>query len=161
MKKKVCDLVRTFLLDKISKKYDKNSIGLYRDDRLSVFKNKSGTQLERIKKNLQKTFKDFGLEIVVESNLRIVNYLDVTLNLKNGSFEPCHKQDDIIQYINKESSHPPSIIKHLPASIEKRLSNSSSDEKICKEAAIYYEDTLNKAGYINKIVFHIPSARNQ
>ena len=50
----VCQLVRTFLLDKISKKYDKNSIGLHRDDGLSVFINKSDTQLERIKKELTK-----------------------------------------------------------------------------------------------------------
>ena len=97
----VCELVGTFLLDKVSEKYEKYSIGLYRDDGLSVFKNKSGTQLERIKKNLQKTFQDFGLEIVAESNLKIVNYLDVTLNLNNGSFKPYHKPDDIIQYINK------------------------------------------------------------
>ena len=157
----VCELVGTFLLDKICEKYEKNSIGLYRDDELSVFKNKSGTQLERIKKNLQKTFKDFGLEIVAESNLKIVNYLDVTLNLNNGTFKPYHKPDDIIQYINKESNHPPSIIEHLPASIEKRLSNNSSDEKIFKEAAIFYEDTLNKAGYINNLVYHTPSTRNQ
>ena len=39
------------------------------------------TQLEIIKKSLQKAFKDFGLEIAAESNLRIVNYLDVTLKL--------------------------------------------------------------------------------
>ena len=63
------------------------------------------TQLERIKKSLQKTFKEFGLEIVAESNLRIVNYLDVTLNLNNGSFRPCDKPGDITQYI-KESNHP-------------------------------------------------------
>ena len=141
----VCELVGAFLLDKISEKYEKNNIGLYRDDGLSIFKNKSSTQLERIKKNLQKTFKDFGLEIVAESNLKIMNYLDVTLNLNNGSFKPYHKPDDIIQYINKESNHPPSIIEHLPTSIEKRLSNNSSDEKIFKEAAIYYEDTLKQA----------------
>ena len=35
----VCEIVGTFLLDKISVKYDKNSIGLYRDNGLSVFKN--------------------------------------------------------------------------------------------------------------------------
>ena len=157
----VCELVGTFLLDKISEKYEKNNIGLYRDDGLSVFKNKSGIQLERIKKNLQKTFKDFGLEIIAESNLKIVNYLDVTLNLNNGSFKSYHKPDDIIQYINKESNHPPSIIEHLPASIEKRLSNNSSYEKIFKEAAIYYEDTLTKAGYINNLVYHTPSTSNQ
>ena len=98
---------------------------------------------------------------MAESNLRIVTYLDVTLNLNNGSFKPYHKPGDIIQYINKESNHPPSIIKHLPASIEKRLSNNSPDERIFKEAAIYYEDTLNKAGYINKLVYHTPRASNQ
>ena len=88
-----------------------------------------------------------------------MNYLDVTLNLNNGSFKPYHKPDDIIQYINKESNHLPSIIEHLPASIEKRLSNNSSDEKIFKEAAIYYEDTLNKAGYINNLVYDTPKAQ--
>ena len=119
------------------------------------------TQLERIKKSLQKTFKDFVLEIVAECNLRIVNYLDVTLNLNDGSFRPCDKPDDIIQYINKEFNHPPNLIKHLPASIEKRLSNNSFDEKIFQESAIYYEDTLNKAGYIDKVAYHAPSTSNQ
>ena len=118
------------------------------------------TQLERIKKSLENAFKDFGLEIVAESNLRIVNYLDVTLNLNDGSFRPCDKSDDIIQYI-KEFNHPPNLIKHLPASIEKRLSNNSFDEKIFQESAIYYEDTLNKAGYLDKVVYHAPSASNQ
>ena len=84
----------------------------------------------------------------------------MTLNLNNGSFKPYHKPDNI-QYINKESNDPPGIIKHMPVSIEKRLSNNSSDEKIFKEAAIYYEDTLNKAGYINKLVYYSPSASNQ
>ena len=125
--RRICELVGTFLLDKISEKYDKNSIGLYRDGGSLVFKNKSGTQLERIKKNLQKTFNDFGLEIVAEYNLGWVHYLDVTLNLNNGSFKPYHKPDDIIQCINKISNHLPSIIKHLLVSIEKRLSSNSSD----------------------------------
>ena len=77
------------------------------------------TQIERIKKSLEKTFKDFGLEIVAESDLRMVNYLVGTLNLNDRSFRPCHKPDDIIQYINRESNHSPNLNKHLPASIEK------------------------------------------
>ena len=48
----------------------KNSIGLYRDDGLPVFKKKSGTQLERIKQNLPKRFKNVGLEIVAESTCK-------------------------------------------------------------------------------------------
>ena len=35
----VCELVRTFLLDKFRVKYDKNSIDLYRNNGLSVLKN--------------------------------------------------------------------------------------------------------------------------
>ena len=86
----------------------------------------------------------------------------MTLHLNDGSFRLYHKPD-IIQYINKESNHPPNIIKHLPTSIEKRLSNKqlSSNEKIFKEASIYYEDTLNKAGYIIKLVYYAPSASNK
>ena len=101
-------------------------------------------QLEGIKESLQKTFKHFVLEIVAESNLRIVNCLDVRQNLNDGSFRPCDKPDDIIQYINKEFNHPPNLNKHLPASIKKRLSNNSFDGRIFQESAIYYEDTLNK-----------------
>ena len=116
------------------------------------------TRLERIKESLQKIFKDFGLEIAAESNLRIVNYLDVKLNLNDGSFRPCEKPDDII---NKEFNHPPNLIQHLPASIEKRFSKISFDEKIFQESAIYYEDTLNKAGYTDKLAYHASSASNQ
>ena len=47
----VCELVGIFMLNKISEKYNKNDVGLYRDDGLAVFKNMSGSESERIKKN--------------------------------------------------------------------------------------------------------------
>ena len=80
----VCELVGTFLLEKISEICNKSNIGLYRDDGLSIFRNKSGTQLEKMKKKLQRLFKEYDLEITAESNLKIVNYLDVTFNLKDA-----------------------------------------------------------------------------
>ena len=83
------------------------------------------------------------------------------LNLRDGSFKPYHKEDDVIQHISKEFNHPPNLVKYLPASVEKLLSNNSSDKKIFKESAIYYEDTLNKAGYINQLVYNAPTASNQ
>ena len=84
----------------------------------------------------------------------------MTLNLNDGSLRPCDKPDDIIQYINKEFNHRPNRIKHLPASVEKRLSNNYFDEKILQESAIYYEDALIKTGYLDKVVYHAPSASN-
>ena len=76
----VCELVGNFLLEKISEICNKGNIGLYRDDGLPIFRNKSGTQLEKMKKKLQRLFKEYGLEITAESNLKIINYLDVTFN---------------------------------------------------------------------------------
>ena len=47
----ICELIGTFLLSKVSEKYPIEDIGLYRDDGLAIFKNKSGPQNERIKKD--------------------------------------------------------------------------------------------------------------
>ena len=103
----VCELVGIFMLNKISEKYDKNDIGLYRDDDLAVFKNISGPESERIKMNLQSLFKKYGLEIIIECNKKVVDFLDVTFNLRGGAYKPYQKPDNKISYIN----HPPNIIK--------------------------------------------------
>ena len=50
----VCELVGLLILSKLGLKYDVRNIGLYRDDGLSIFKNISGPQAERIKKVLRK-----------------------------------------------------------------------------------------------------------
>ena len=42
----------------------------------------------RKKKDLPRLSKEYDLEITAESNQNIVNYLDVTLNLKDGTFRP-------------------------------------------------------------------------
>ena len=58
--------------------------------------------------------------------MKIVNYLDVTLNLNDGSYRPYKKPNEETNYIHVNSDHPPSILKQLPKSIEKRLSSLSS-----------------------------------
>ena len=64
----------------IGKQYDTKNIGLYRDDGLSIFKNCSGLQMEKIKKYLQKVFKNNGLDVIIECNMKVGNYSDVTFN---------------------------------------------------------------------------------
>ena len=87
----------------------------HRDDGLAVFKNKSGPQAERIKKNFQKNLRENDLNIVIKCNLKIVDYLDVTLNLLNNTYnKPLSKPNNEITYIHKEFNHPPSIIKQVP-----------------------------------------------
>ena len=76
------------MLSLTGNKYNPNNIGLYRDDGLAVFKNTSGPQSEKIKKTFQKMFKNKGLDIIINCNKKIVNYLDVALNLNDGSYHP-------------------------------------------------------------------------
>ena len=47
----VCELVVIFIFHQLSRLYNINNIGLYRDDSLAVFKNISGSQAEKIKKH--------------------------------------------------------------------------------------------------------------
>ena len=74
-------------------------------------------------------FKGKGLKIKIETNLHITEYLDVTFNLKTGNYYPYRKQNNSLQYIDKESNHPPSIIKQILSMIDKRLPDISSDKE--------------------------------
>ena len=76
----VCELISIYMLRLIGSKYSPNDMGLYRDDGLAVFKNTSGPQSEKIKKTFQKMFKNKGLDIIINCNKKIVNYLEVTLS---------------------------------------------------------------------------------
>ena len=82
----VCELIGIFLLNLLGRQYDTKNIGLYRDDGLSLFKNCSGPQMEKIKKHLQKVFKNNGLDVIIECNMKVVNYLDITFNLNDGTY---------------------------------------------------------------------------
>ena len=58
----------------------------------AIFKNISGSKLEKIKKDIQKLFKEKQLDIVAQCNMKTVNYLVVTLNLKNSTYRPYQKK---------------------------------------------------------------------
>ena len=120
------------------RKYNRNNIGLDRDDDLAVFKNISGPQAEKIKKHFQNIFRKNNLNIIVRCNLKIVGDLDVTLNLLDGLHKPFHKPNSDINYIHRKSDHPPSIMKQLPLSVESRLSKLSSDINVFILTACVY-----------------------
>ena len=149
----VCELVENYLLYKLSKLYEKKDIGFYRDDGLAVFKNKSGPELEKIKKSIQAIFRENELKITIQCNLKIVDYLDVTFNLTDSSYRPFNKTNNEINYIHKQSNHPPSVIKQLPLSVERRLSKLSSNEKIFNDSILIYQEALIKAGYNHKLTY--------
>ena len=149
----VCELIGTFALAQLPKKYRTGNVGLYRDDGLGVFRRTSGSQADRIRKDLETHFKKLGLRITIETNLKITNFLDLTLNLNNGKYYPYRKPNDIPVYINKMSNHPPTILKELPAAISRRLTDISHDEGVFHEAAPLYNDALERSGYTEKVAY--------
>ena len=142
----ICELVGSFILSTLSSVIDKNDIGLYRDDGLGVLRNLSGPEKERTKKKIIKLFKDHDLTITAEININIVNYLDVQLNITDGTFRPYRKPNNDPVYINKDSNHLPNIIEQNPKAIEKRISEISSNEIIFNEAKCLYENALKTVG---------------
>ena len=99
-------------------------------------------------KKLRNIFRTYSVKIIVivKCNLKIVDYLDVTLNLSDGLDKLFHKPNSEINYIHRESNHPPSIIKQSPLSVESLLFKLSSDKNVFIQAAFVYQEALKRAG---------------
>ena len=149
----VCELVGLYLLSQIESKFEDANIGLYRDDGLAIFSNLTPSNAERVKKALVKIFKENGLDITVDANLKIVNFLDVTLNLVNKTFYPYCKPNNTPLYINKQSNHPHQIIKNLPEMINRRICEISCNEEEYKKAKPTYKNALEKSGFNEEMSF--------
>ena len=118
-----CELVGAYILHQLNNRY-KNMFGLYRDDGLGITDRKPH-EVEAIKKDICSIFNQNGLRITIQANKKIVNFLDVTLDLHNGEHRIYNKPNNIPQYVNSKSNHPPVILKNIPVSINKRLSEIS------------------------------------
>ena len=62
----VRELVGSYILSKLNLSLIKK-VGLYRDDGLGVFRNLSGPEIERKRKEIIKVFKDCGLSIATKT----------------------------------------------------------------------------------------------
>ena len=82
-----------------------------------------------------------------------MNFLDVTLDLKQESHAPYKKPNDTTLYIHKDSNHPPSVIKQVPQTINDRLNNISSNEELFNQASPEYQRALDASGYKHKLKY--------
>ena len=100
-----------------------------------------------MKKEICRIFAENNLRITIEANKRIVNFLDVTLDLNTERFKPYSKPSTTPLYVHSKSNHPPNIIRNIPEAINKRLSEISSDQDAFNEAAPPYQEALRKSVY--------------
>ena len=123
----ISDICGLFLLSLLSK------LNLYRDDGLLVC-NLTPRQAELKKKEICQIFKDNGLKIKILANQKVVNFLDITLDIDSGVFKPFMKPNDTPLYINTKSNHPPSILRNIPLGVNRRLIKISANLEVFDEA---------------------------
>ena len=102
----ICELVGLYALSALKNRINTESLGLYRDDGLATLRRSSGSRADRARKDLIKVFHEMGLKITVQTNLKCVDYLDVTLNLNTETYQPYRKPNDNPLYVNRLSNHP-------------------------------------------------------
>ena len=84
--------------------------------------------------------------------------MDVTFNLRNGSYQTYKRPNDNLKYINVFSNHPLQMLKQLTTTFRDRLSRNSSSELIFNESKHQYEDALRKSGFKSKLPYRDSAA---
>lgn len=154
----ISELVGQFILSQMSEIIPKEQHGIYRDDSLMVLKT-TGRGCTKMGERLAKMFRErFCLKITFEANLTVVDFLDVTMSLVDGSYKPYRKDDLAPLYIHQNSNHPPHVKKQMVKMIGRRISDLSSDENIFNQAAPIYNQALRNSGFLENIQF---SKRNE
>ena len=87
-----------------------------------------------------------GFKLEIKSNLKKVEFLDVTFNLITSLYTPYKKPNDNLLHINTSSDHPPQVIKQLTNSINKILCENWANEQVFNTAKPVYENVLHKSG---------------
>ena len=152
----LCEFIGLYIISNLEMIFGKENIGLYRDDGLAVI-NASGPDIERIRKDVFKLFKNMNLKVTLESHTSQTEFLDLFLDLKTESYRPYRKKNEIPVYIDKQSNHPNTIKKQLPNMINNRISNLSSSKQIFQNESKAYEDALKSAGYQTNMKYMTPS----
>ena len=128
---------------------------------------------KKSKRTYVKFLKIESLNITIETNFDITEYLDVTFTLKTGKYY-LYRNKIIVYYnivIHKQSKHLPSIVKRIPSIISKQLSDISSDKEYSDKAAPIYNDALKNSDFSptvhtrrhtgrNSIWFNLPFSSN-
>ena len=94
----ISKLTGLLMLNKLVHLFQDNSVGLYRGDGLGALGDLSGPETERLRKNIVTIFKNCGLSITSKTNLKMVDSLDVTIDLQNNSYKPYRKPDNLLVY---------------------------------------------------------------
>ena len=130
----VADLIGIYILDTLGRIVNLEQMGLYRYDRIISIPDSNSSKTSKIQKKIIRAFKLLGLRIQIASNLKIVDFLDITLNSNNGAFKPFSKNNSAPTYVNIDSNHPRLLLKQIPNAVNQSINRLSSCKRIFEES---------------------------
>ena len=71
------------------------------------------------------------------------------------------KPNNTIRYINKESNHPPSVLKNIPQNVNNRITRNSKNEEVFNASIQPYKDALSQSGFNNNNLNFDPNVKQQ
>ena len=150
----ISDLVGLFILSLIKENIPEINFALYRDDGIAHHKKLRPQTIDRIRKKLHHIFNELGLKITVDTSLTKVDFLDVSLNLHQNTFEPYRKPNNTPLYIHKDSNHPPHVLKNVPVAVNKRITSISSSKELLNKHKDEYQTALQRSGFAHKLKYN-------
>ena len=139
-----------YILNQLSSIIRKEIVRLYHDDGLGIFKNIAGPEIEYKRKYTVNVLKNCGLKITTKTNITSTIFLDLRLKLKENTYKPYWKPNSNSIYIDKHSNHHINIIRKIPKSICKRLSEISCDRNVF-EKVVYLWNCTEKSGFSDNL----------
>ena len=91
-----CEFMGLYILSKL--KDLEMKLWLYRYDGLGVTC-KTRRQTDILKKKICNVFNDLGLRVTIDVNSKVVDFLDVTLDLNSGLHKPYIKPNNNLLYV--------------------------------------------------------------
>ena len=130
-------------------------IGFYRDVGLGVTVHKTENQVDQIKKEICKIFSSNIPKVTTEANLKVVDFVDITMDLVTKQDQPFMKPNNTPPCEHKHSNPPPpSIKKNIPKSVNTRLSSISSCADVFRKTTAAYQIAFNSSEYKHKLQYN-------
>ena len=63
-----------------------------------------------------------------KANSKTADFLDITLDLKTGDYQPFMKENDTPMYVSSRSNHPALVLKNISMGVNRRLSRISANK---------------------------------
>lgn len=157
----IADLIGFYVLDYLGRIVEHKQMSLYGDDGIIYIPISNNPLMSKIMEKVIRAFKLLGLKIEISSNLKIVDYLDITLNLNDNTFKSYLQVNETPDYINIHFNHRVVILKQIPNTISSRINCLSSNKDVFKKSKKkLYENTLQKSELKNNILLYSPPNNN-